>query len=54
MEYRKKKTGSDTWHFCKNCSSWPTEDYVTRYDKPTSGELCNQCRAKESSGSCNK
>jgi hypothetical protein len=25
-EYRKKK-GSDVWHWCKNCSKWPTSDY---------------------------
>ncbi len=54
MEYRKKKTGSDTWHFCKNCSNWPTTDYVSRHDKPTTGELCDQCRAKEANRSCSK
>ena len=46
MEYRKKKW-SDTWHWCKNCSNWPTSDYDVRYTKPTSGELCNQCKSKE-------
>jgi hypothetical protein len=54
MEYRRKKTGSDTWHFCKNCGNWPTKDYLSRYDKPTTGELCDQCRAKEASGNCSK
>ena len=49
--YRKRKD-SDTWHFCSNCSNWPTTDYV---EKPTwdgSGELCNECKAKRTEGSC--
>ena len=51
--YRKKK-GSDTWHWCRNCSNWPTSDYdeVTTNNRPTSGELDNECRAKEKGGNC--
>ena len=49
--FRRKK-GSDTWHFCSNCSNWPTSDYDERWDKPTSGELCNECRAKKNTGDC--
>lgn len=45
-EYRKRKD-SDTWHWCKNCSNWPTRDYDVRYSKPTTGELDNECRAKD-------
>lgn len=26
MTYRKKK-GSDTWHWCRNCSNWPTSNF---------------------------
>lgn len=52
MEYRRKK-GSDTWHFCKNCSKWPTEDYEVRNTKPE-GELCNECRSKEENRNCIK
>ena len=50
-EYRKKGE-SDTWHFCRNCSRWPTSGYTTRQTKPTSGELCNECKAKERDGNC--
>ena len=54
-EYRKRK-GRDAWHWCKNCSNWPTGregvDYDSRQTKPTSGELDNQCRAKEKAGDC--
>src|SRR5687768_13623506 len=27
MVYRRLKL-SDTWHFCRNCTSWPTANYV--------------------------
>ena len=51
--YRKKK-GSDTWHWCKNCAEWPTSNYDKQATKPTSGELCNQCKGKEAAGTCTK
>lgn len=53
MAYRKRK-GTDTWHWCRNCSSWPTSDYTEQATKPTSGELCNQCRSKEQNGTCQR
>lgn len=49
--YRKHK-GKDTWHFCSNCSNWPTSNYDERPAKPTSGELCNECKAKQAAGNC--
>jgi len=53
-EYRRRK-GRDTWHWCRNCSNWPTgRDIETRYSKPTSGELCDECRSKDSTGTCKK
>ena len=53
--YRRKK-GSDTWHWCRNCSNWPTSDsdYDERFSKPTTGEFCNQCKAKTDNGNCRK
>ena len=51
MEYRKKKD-SDTWHWCTNCSNWPTSDYDSRDTKPTYGELDNECKAKDKAGDC--
>lgn len=50
-QYRKRK-GSDTWHFCSNCSNWPTSNYEISYTKPTSGEFCNECQAKKKAGNC--
>jgi hypothetical protein len=49
--YRKRKD-KDTWHFCSNCSNWPTHDYDERYSKPTTGEFCDECLAKKSAGNC--
>jgi len=51
MTYRKKRN-SDTWHFCTNCSKWPTSDYDEKTMKPTTGELCDECRAKQANGTC--
>lgn len=51
MEYRRKK-GSDTWHFCTNCSNWPTKDYDSRKTKPTTGELDNECLSKQKNRTC--
>jgi hypothetical protein len=51
--YRRRK-GGDTWHYCKNCTNWPKEagQYDERATRPTSGEFCNQCLAKERDGNC--
>lgn len=51
--YRRVK-GSDTWHYCKNCSKWPTSNYEVSQGKPASGELCNECRSKDSNKNCSK
>jgi hypothetical protein len=50
-EYRKRR-GTDTWHFCSNCSNYPTSDYVSSPGDPGSGEKCNECKAKKANGSC--
>lgn len=51
--YRKRKD-RDTWHWCKNCSNWPTSNYdeVTVPGRPSTGELDNECRAKEKARNC--
>lgn len=50
-QYRKRKD-ADTWHFCTNCSMWPTTDYDESAEKPAAGELCNECSAKYSAATC--
>jgi hypothetical protein len=51
QKYRRRED-SDTWHFCTNCTLWPTQGYVEHDGKPTTGELCNQCKDKEKNGTC--
>lgn len=46
----RKKNGSDTWHFCSNCSNYPSSDYTT--GTGSSGEKCNECLAKQKQGTC--
>lgn len=53
--YRRRKD-SDTWHWCRNCTNDPKSDYVevtkTGKERPSDGELDNQCLAKEKDGTC--
>ena len=53
MAYR-RRNGKDTWHWCSNCSNWPTSDYKERPNKPPhgEGELCNECESKQKAGTC--
>jgi hypothetical protein len=54
MAYRRRK-GGDTWHWCRNCSNWPTlAESEERPTKPAGGELCNECLAKDKAGNCTK
>jgi hypothetical protein len=48
----RRRKGGDTWHFCSNCSNWPTVNYDSSTSKPSSGELCNECQAKKAAGNC--
>ena len=50
--YRRRKGGYDTWHFCSNCSNWPTSNYDSQTSKPTTGEFCNECKSKRSNNNC--
>jgi hypothetical protein len=50
-EHRKKLL-SDTWHFCSNCTKWPTDRFIASLDRPTNQLLCEECRAKNERGEC--
>lgn len=53
MPTYKKRQGSDTWHWCKNCHNYPKGAGVTsRETKPTGGDLCNECKAKTRDKNC--
>jgi hypothetical protein len=49
--YRRKKD-NDTWHFCSNCSNWPAIDFVSAHAKPSTGEICNECKSKLVANTC--
>jgi hypothetical protein len=50
-QYRRRR-GKDTWHWCSNCQNYPASDYESSDTKPKSGELCNECQAKDKAGTC--
>ena len=49
MIYRRRRH-SDVWHWMRTCRWWPAKNYnvdpAEQYSKPRSGELCNECLAK--------
>jgi len=49
--YYRKNLDSNTWHFLKECSNWPTSNYQVSYTKPREEELCTECKSKLESGS---
>lgn len=51
MIYRKSKA-EDSWHVCRNCSKWPTEDYDENPINPETGQLCNECKSRLVQGKC--
>lgn len=55
LEYRKRK-GTDIWHWCTNCSQWPTANYDSQKvmigERPKNGELDNECLGREQSYNC--
>jgi hypothetical protein len=42
---------SDTWHWCTNCSHYPTH-IAGRRDTRPDWDLCEQCKDKERNGTC--
>ena len=50
--YRRRKGDYDRWHFCANCSDYPTRHYDEQTEKPVAGELCDECKVKRAAGTC--
>lgn len=44
-----RRKGGDTWHFMSHCSKMPhgAVERKTQASRPRSGELCDECLAKE-------
>ncbi len=55
MRYVRKKD-SDTYHFCSNCTHWPTGTETVTWtgtkDERPPGELCDECLTKAGNGMC--
>jgi uncharacterized protein (DUF433 family) len=50
--YRKRK-GSDTWHCCSACSTWPESAYEEQhFSVSLIGTICRECEAIERAGNC--
>jgi hypothetical protein len=52
MSYRRTTSGT-IWHWCHNCSGWPSSDFRRREDKPSTWgghSLCDECDTRARSG----
>ena len=49
--YRRNSSGT-TWHFCANCSQWPTDDFVSTKILPGGHSVCNECVVRNQRGEC--
>jgi len=54
MTTYRKINGTDTWHFCLNCSNWPKVNYQEEQQSPRWGEICKECKVKDVKGECQK
>ena len=48
----RRRNGASIWHFCPNCSAWPTVDFVESPLRPTNEDVCDECSAKRRMGHC--
>lgn len=54
MPFRKSNSNV-IWHWCRNCSDWPANDFEQREDKPLAwrgDSLCAQCAASDTCCTC--
>ena len=51
MIYRRYVSES-LWHFCRNCSSWPSERYEEGTIEPPREALCAECIRKNDELKC--
>jgi hypothetical protein len=50
----RKTIGSNIWHFCANCTTWPGGNYVASQNPNLieDEELCSECSARHRIGDC--
>jgi hypothetical protein len=53
VTYR-RRNGSEKWHFCQNCSTWPKSDYLQleTVENSLSAALCLECITKRHFAEC--
>ena len=54
MPYR-TVSNTYTWHWCHNCSHWPSHDFDERQDKPPTWNgqvLCPECATRDGCSDC--
>jgi hypothetical protein len=53
-----RRADNDTWHWCTNCSNYPEPHEIAERrtlptgQRPSGGELDNECLSKENAGLC--
>ena len=52
----RKTIGSNVWHFCSGCATWPTQNYIESQNpkKIEDAELCAECIARHNIGDCER
>jgi hypothetical protein len=51
----RKRTQTDVWHICVDCTAWPTRNYTEKWVELTSIDLstiCIQCLQRKREGKC--
>ncbi len=48
----RKSMDSEAWHWCTQCTEWPTDAHEEQIGLPITGHLCAECKAKELAGEC--
>jgi hypothetical protein len=54
MTHRGKRGRGSPWHWCKDCSQWPTANYETLPSRPLRGKLCPECKRMDERRECVK
>jgi hypothetical protein len=52
MPYRRSIDNVELWHFCTNCSKWPSEKYLWLLDLLSTDLICSECKERKLRGEC--
>jgi hypothetical protein len=51
----RKRTQTDVWHICVDCTAWPTRNYTEKWMELTTVDpstICIQCLQRKREGKC--